>query len=70
VPLTSLEELWARAAVGPVPGQLVLALGTVFYLGLLALSLATLRGQHAVGRPHAGKAREDRMQLLAATELY
>jgi uncharacterized membrane protein len=70
VPLTSLEELWARAAVGPVPGQLVLALGTVFYLGLLALSLATLRGQHAVGRPHAVKAREDRMQLLAATELY
>jgi uncharacterized membrane protein len=70
VPLTSIEELWARAAVGPVPGQVVLALGTVFYLGLLALALATLRGQRAVGRPHAVKAREDRMRLLAATEMY
>jgi hypothetical protein len=48
----------------------VLALGTVFYLGLLALALATLRGQRAVGRPHAVKAREDRMRLLAATEMY
>jgi uncharacterized membrane protein len=69
-PLTSLEQLWARAAVGPVPGQVVLALGTVFYVGLLALGLATLRGQHAVGRPHTVKAREDRMQRLAATEMY
>jgi uncharacterized membrane protein len=69
-PLASLEQLWARAAVGPVPGQLVLALGTVFYLGLLALALATLRGQRAVGRPHAVKAREDSMRRLAATEMY
>jgi uncharacterized membrane protein len=70
MPLTSIGELWARTAVGPVPGQVVLALGTVFYLGLLALALATLRGQRAVGRPHAVKAREDRMRLLAATEMY
>lgn len=70
VPLTSVEELWARAAVGPVPGQVVLAVGTLFYLGLVVLALATLRGQQAVGRPHAVKAREDRMQLLAATEMY
>jgi uncharacterized membrane protein len=70
VPLTSLQELWARAAVGPVPGQLVLAAGAVFYLGLVVLALTTLRGQRAVGRPHAVKAREDRMRLLAATEIY
>jgi uncharacterized membrane protein len=63
-------ELWDRAAVGPVPGQVVLALGTVFYFGLLVLGLATLRGQRAVGRPHAVRAREDRMERLAATELY
>jgi uncharacterized membrane protein len=70
VPLASIEELWARAAVGPVPGQVVLALGTAFYLGLVVLALATLRGQHAVGRPHAVKARKDHMQRLASTEMY
>ena len=70
VPLTSLQELWARAAVGPVPGQLVLAVGTMFYLGLVVLALTTLRGQRAVGRPHAVRAREDRMRLLATTEMY
>jgi uncharacterized membrane protein len=69
-PLTSLEQLWQRAAVGPVPGQVVLAVGTVFYLGLLALGLLTLRDQRAVGRPHAVKARDDLMQRLAATEMY
>lgn len=69
-PIASIEQLWARAAVGPVPGQAVLALGTVFYLGLFALGLATLLNQHAVGRPHAVKAREDRMRQLAATEMY
>jgi hypothetical protein len=42
----------------------------VFYLGLLALALATLRDQQAVGRPHAVKARDDLMQRLAATEMY
>ncbi|HYZ25981.1 MAG TPA: DUF2270 domain-containing protein [Geminicoccaceae bacterium] len=70
VPIASLEELWSRAAVGPVPGQAVLAIGTVFYFGLLVLGLATLRGQRAVGRPHAVRAREDHMQLLASTEMY
>jgi uncharacterized membrane protein len=69
-PLSSLDQLWARAAVGPVPGQVVLALGTIFYINLVALGLATLRGQRAVGRPHTVKARDDLMQRLAATEMY
>ena len=69
-PLTSMDQLWQRASVGPLPGQVVLALGTVFYVGLLVLGIATLRGQRAVGRPHAVRAREDRMATLAATEMY
>lgn len=69
-PIASIEQLWARAAVGPVPGQAVLALGTVFYLGLFALGLVTLLNQRAVGRPHAVKARQDHMRQLAATEMY
>ncbi len=41
-----------RAAVGPVPGQLVLLFGAAFYLGLLALGIGTLPRQQAVGRAH------------------
>ena len=46
----SWEEFWARAAIGPVPGQAVLALGVLFHCGLVLLSLLTMRRQHAAGR--------------------
>ena len=49
-PVTALEQLWARAAVGPVPGEIVLIIGIVFHAGLIALALVTLRGQLAAGR--------------------
>jgi uncharacterized membrane protein len=49
-PVTALEQLFARAAVGPVPGEIVLIIGFVFHTGLIALALLTLRGQLAAGR--------------------
>ena len=38
-PLRNLAELWARAAIGPFPGQLVVAAGVVFHAawGLFAI---------------------------------
>jgi uncharacterized membrane protein len=69
-PLGSLEELWARAAIGPLHGQLVLLIGAAFYAGLLFLGVYTLRGQRAVGRGHRADWIEDRMQKLASTEQY
>jgi uncharacterized membrane protein len=50
VPVRSLNELWEHAAIGPVPGEAVLAIGIVFHAGLLALALLSLRGQRAAGR--------------------
>jgi uncharacterized membrane protein len=50
VPARSLENLWQRAAIGPVPGQAVLALGFVFHAGLIAFAILTLQGQRAAGR--------------------
>ena len=68
-PLASLDQLWERTAVGPFPGQFVLVIGALFYLGLLALGAFTLKGQRAVGRAHRTKDREDRIRrLVAATE--
>jgi uncharacterized membrane protein len=42
--------LWQHAAIGPIPGQVVLILGLVFHAGLIALAVFTLKGQRAVGR--------------------
>lgn len=50
VPITSLQDLWQHAAIGPVSGQVVLICGCLFHGGLLALAICTLKGQRAVGR--------------------
>jgi uncharacterized membrane protein len=50
IPIESLQELWQHAAIGPIPGQAVLACGLLFHAGLIAVALLTLRGQRAVGR--------------------
>jgi uncharacterized membrane protein len=50
IPITSLQDLWQHAAIGPIPGQTVLVCGALFHVGLLALAILTLKGQRAVGR--------------------
>jgi uncharacterized membrane protein len=55
VPIKSLEDLWQHAAIGPLPGQVVLVCGFLFHGGLIALAVLTLRGQRAVGRVESGK---------------
>jgi uncharacterized membrane protein len=69
-PLVTLEQLWLRTGVGPVPGQIVLLVGAAFYLGLLALGVLTLRGQKAVGRAHRASALNDRLAALARSQHY
>jgi uncharacterized membrane protein len=49
-PIGSLEDLWQHAAIGPIPGQLVLLFGFLFHAGLFALAVWTLKGQRAAGR--------------------
>jgi uncharacterized membrane protein len=41
VPLSTLAELWARAAIGPVPGQVVVATGVLFHVGWMVFALVT-----------------------------
>lgn len=65
VPLSTLDELWVRAAVGPIDGRIVLMAGGLWYLALIALALGTLRGQKAVGRAQAEHRNGDRMRELA-----
>jgi uncharacterized membrane protein len=49
-PIRSLQDLCEHAAIGPIPGQIVLAIGFLFHAGLLAFAIFTLKGQRAVGR--------------------
>jgi uncharacterized membrane protein len=50
IPIHSLNDLWDHAAIGPLPGQVVLTIGVLFHSGLITLALLTLRGQQAAGR--------------------
>lgn len=45
--ITSWDELWARAAVGPLSGQLMITLGFLFYSLIIAVALLTYLADHA-----------------------
>jgi uncharacterized membrane protein len=50
-PITSLDQFWDRAAIGPVPGGIALSFGVLFHCTWIAVALITLRTQKAVGLP-------------------
>jgi len=56
-PLTNLAELWERAAIGPIPGGLVIAAGVLFHGGWAVFALITLRTEIA--------SRRERRSLIA-----
>lgn len=69
-PLASLGDLWERAAVGPVPGPIVLIVGAVFYLGLFAIAVITFRPLNRVRRDPGARSAQDRLRTLAGPEQY
>jgi uncharacterized membrane protein len=52
-PVTSLDDFWQHAAIGPLPGQVVLIIGFLFHASLVLLAVLTLKGQQAAGRVEA-----------------
>lgn len=65
-PIGSLHELWARATIGPVPGQFVLLAGLAFHGGWMALAFLTLRGGRGRGQVRTPPT-TDRVLELART---
>jgi uncharacterized membrane protein len=51
-PLHNVDQLWQRAADGPIPGQVIIGLGVLMYGALALLALVTLVQQRATGRAH------------------
>jgi uncharacterized membrane protein len=58
-PLGTLDQLWERAAMGPIPGQATIAAGVLFNGALYALALSTLMRRRAAGRAHPDAGRPD-----------
>jgi uncharacterized membrane protein len=52
-PLTSMSQLFERAAIGPVPGPVVIFVGVVFHGLWIAIALWTLRSDLRRRRPGA-----------------
>ena len=65
VPITSLEDVWVRAAMGPVPGQLALLAGLVFHATWLTVAIMTFRSRRGAGRPRPPRPTKDRILELA-----
>lgn len=42
-PLHTASQLWTRAAIGPIPGEIVVAAGVLFHLGWITFGYVSLR---------------------------
>jgi uncharacterized membrane protein len=69
-PIGSIDDLWVRAAIGPLPGQLVLLAGLAFHATWITIAIRTLRSKRGRGRKRPPRPEVDRMLELAAGEAY
>lgn len=65
-PIADLSDLWTRAAIGPLPGQAVIALGVLFHGTWITIAWLTYRGRRGAGRARPPLPKIDRMLELAA----
>jgi uncharacterized membrane protein len=65
-PIHTLDDLWARAAVGPLPGQLVLLAGLLFHGTWMLIAFLTYRSRRGADRARPPRPPVDRMLELAA----
>jgi uncharacterized membrane protein len=66
VPIAHMAEVWQRAAIGPIPGQLVLLAGLAFHGAWVTVAWRTLRSRRGRDRPRPPRPQQDRMLQLAS----
>ena len=64
-PVASLHELFARATIGPIPGQLVLLAGLIFHATWITIALVTYRSRRGAGRSRPPSPPRDQLLDLA-----
>jgi len=62
-PIASLDQLWARATIGPVPGQIVLLAGVAFHASWMAIAVLTLKSGRGRGQTRALPERDRVLEL-------
>jgi uncharacterized membrane protein len=67
LPIASFQQLWMRATIGPVPGQLVLLAGLAFHGGWIALAFLTLRGRRGSGQSRTLPVKDRVLELARKT---
>jgi uncharacterized membrane protein len=65
MPITSLEEIFIRATIGPVPGQIVLLAGLVFHSTWIAIAVHTSRSRRGADRVRPPRPPRDSILQLA-----
>ena len=66
-PLASLDQLWARAAIGPIPGQVVLLAGLVFHSGWMAIAGMTRKSGRGRGQSRTLPEKDRVLELARET---
>ncbi|HEY0833412.1 MAG TPA: DUF2270 domain-containing protein [Azospirillum sp.] len=64
-PITTLAEVWARAMIGPVPGQIVILAGLVFHATWITVAITTYRSRRGADRVRPPRPPRDRLLELA-----
>jgi hypothetical protein len=68
VPVPALHELWERAAIGPIPGQIVLLAGFIFHGTWIAIAILTLTKRRGGGRARPPRPERNALLELARGE--
>jgi uncharacterized membrane protein len=63
-PISSIHEIWARAGIGPIPGQLVILAGIGFHSTWIAIALLTWHSRRGT-RQHSPSRNTDALLELA-----
>jgi uncharacterized membrane protein len=64
-PIGSLDELFARAVIGPIPGQVVLLAGVLFHASWVAVAITTYRSRRGADRARPPRPTKDAVLELA-----
>jgi len=64
-PITTLAEVWERAMIGPVPGQIVILAGVIFHATWITVAITTYRSRRGADRERPPRPVRDRLLELA-----